>query len=92
MFGREVELHTRGLDRYDRTLAVIYLDGVDANLDQVRSGFAWVYEKCIGNADADTQASYRQAETEAWERQSGLWSEPDPMPPWLYRRAAKQAN
>jgi endonuclease YncB( thermonuclease family) len=42
VFGREVELHTRGLDRYGRTLAVVLVDGIDANLDQVRSGMAWV--------------------------------------------------
>jgi endonuclease YncB( thermonuclease family) len=44
VFGRQVELHTHGLDRYGRTLAVIMLDGVDVNLEQVRAGFAWVFE------------------------------------------------
>jgi hypothetical protein len=38
---------------------------------QVRNGFAWVYEKYIGNAGADIQVSYRQAEAEAWEKQRG---------------------
>jgi micrococcal nuclease len=32
VFGREVDLHTHGLDRYGRTLAVIVTDRVDANL------------------------------------------------------------
>ena len=40
VFGREVELHTHGLDRYGRTLAVVMLDGVDINLEQVTSGMA----------------------------------------------------
>ena len=87
IFGREVELDTHGLDRYGRTLAVIYVDGVDANLDQVSNGFAWVYEKYIVQSSPDIQARSRQAETEAWELQRGLWSEPDPMPPWPYRHA-----
>ena len=33
------------------TLAVSYADGIDANLDQVRNGFAWVYEKYITVGD-----------------------------------------
>ena len=92
VFGREVELHTHGLDRYGRTLAVIFVNGIDANLEQVRSGIAWCYTRYLSQAPADIQASYRQAETEAWEQQRGLWSEPDPIPPWEYRHAAKQTT
>jgi endonuclease YncB( thermonuclease family) len=51
--------------------------------------FAGTFEY-IGSSDI--QASYRQAETEAWEQQRGLWSEPDPIPPWEYRHAAKQTT
>jgi endonuclease YncB( thermonuclease family) len=92
MFDREVELHTHGQDRYGRTLAVIYVNGIDANLEQVRSGMAWCYTRYLSEAGADLQASYRQAETEGWEQQRGLWSEPDPIPPWEYRHAAKQTT
>ena len=92
VFGRQVELHTHGLDRYGRTLAVIFVNGMDANLEQVRSGLAWVYERYVVQAGADIQASYRQAETEAWEQQRGLWSERDPIPPWVYRHAGKKSK
>jgi endonuclease YncB( thermonuclease family) len=93
VFGREVELHTHGLDRYGRTLAVIFVNGLDANLEHVRSGVAWVYNRYVIQAGADTQASYQRSETEAWKQQRGLWCEPDPIPPWDYRRAAsKQSN
>jgi micrococcal nuclease len=47
VFGRKVELHTHGLDIYGRTLATVMLDGIDVNLEQVKSGSAWVYEKYI---------------------------------------------
>lgn len=40
VFGHEVELHTHGLNRYGRTLAVIFVNDTDANLEQVRSGMA----------------------------------------------------
>ena len=92
VFRRQVELHTHGLDRYGRTLAVIFVNGMDANLEQMRSGLAWVYERYVVQAGADIQASYRQAETEAWEQQRGLWSERDPIPPWGYRHAGKKSK
>src|SRR5258707_11276769 len=57
VFGREVELHTHGLDRYGRTLAIVFVNGVDANLEQVRSGFAWVYERYVTEASASIQES-----------------------------------
>jgi micrococcal nuclease len=50
VFGRQVELHTRGLDRYGRTLALIMLEGADVNLEQVRSGFAWCYTRYLSEA------------------------------------------
>ena len=58
----------------------------------MRSGLARVYERYVVQAGADIQASYRQAETEAWEQQRGLWSERDPIPPWEYRHAGEKAN
>ena len=61
------------------------LDGVDINLQQVRGGFAWVYEKYIGESSPDVQARYRSAEAEGQSRR-GLWSDPDPIPPWEFRR------
>jgi endonuclease YncB( thermonuclease family) len=89
VFGREVELHTRGLDRYGRTLAVIFVDGIDANLEQVRSGFAWVYEHYIRESSVDIQASYHTAQAAAQQERRGLWSDTqEPVPPWEFRHAA----
>jgi micrococcal nuclease len=86
VFGREVELHIHGLDRYGRTLAVVMFDGVDINLEQVRSEFAWVYDKYVDQADDSTQANYWNAQ----EQKRGLSSDPSSIPPWLYRRAARR--
>ena len=89
VFGREAELHTHGLDRYGRTLAVIFVDGIDANLEQVRSGLAWVYEKYISQTDENTQAIYHAAQTAAQQERRGLWSDPSPVEPWEFRRLQK---
>jgi micrococcal nuclease len=74
-------LHVFGADRWGRTLAVISMDGVDINLQQVRDGFAWVYTKYLGENSVDVQARYRSAEAEARQAKRGLWSdtqEPEP--------------
>jgi endonuclease YncB( thermonuclease family) len=92
VFGREVELHIYGLDRYGRTLAVIMLDVVDINLQQVRDGFAWVYGKYITQADDITQANYWNAQQTARTQQRGLWSDPDPIPPWEFRHIEYQGK
>jgi endonuclease YncB( thermonuclease family) len=86
---RHVELETHGLDRYGRTLAVIFVDGTDVNLDQVTNGFAWVHSKYILTAPTDIQASYRQAEAPKDHR--GLWNDPNPIPPSDWRRSKKNA-
>jgi endonuclease YncB( thermonuclease family) len=80
-FNRQVELHTYGLDRFGRTLAIIMLDGVDVNLEQVRSAMAWVFDRYIGQANLDIEASYRQVQREAQTSHRGLSSDPDPVEP-----------
>jgi endonuclease YncB( thermonuclease family) len=92
VFGREVQLHAHGLDRYGRTLAVIFVNDTDANLEQVRSGLAWCYTRYLSEASSDIQVSYRQAEAEAKGERRGLWSDSEPVEPWLYRRTKKPKN
>jgi endonuclease YncB( thermonuclease family) len=90
IFGHQVELHIFGRDRYGRFLAVIMLDDVDINLQQVKDGYAWVYEKYIGESPPDVQARYRDAESQAQSARLGLWSDPDPIAPWEWRHSAKK--
>jgi endonuclease YncB( thermonuclease family) len=57
VFGKEVELRTNGLDRYGRTLAVVFVDGTDAGLELIKEGFAWAYTKYPPEASVETQQS-----------------------------------
>ncbi len=92
VFGKDIAVYPHTIDRYGRTVAIVYVDGLDAGVELIRQGLAWTYTRYLPEASADIQTSYRQAETEAWERQRGLWSERDPIPPWEYRHAGKNAN
>ena len=87
VFGKEVELRVYGLDKYGRTLATVFVDDKDVCLEEVRLGYAWVYQHYIGQAPADIQTSYQQAEIEARRQRRGLWQQenPAPIPPWEYR-------
>jgi micrococcal nuclease len=68
---------------------IVYVNGIDSGLELLRQGLAWVYTRYLPEASADIQASYRQAEAEAREERRGLWSDPDPLPPWEWRHPDK---
>jgi len=50
-FGKEAEAIPRAVDRYKRTVARVRCAGVDANLEQVNCGMAWVYRKYAKDDD-----------------------------------------
>lgn len=80
-FGRMARLDDQGKDRYRRTLARVYCDGIDANAEQVRRGMAWVYRKY-----APKDSPLYVVENEARTAGRGLWADSDAMPPWEWRR------
>jgi hypothetical protein len=41
-------------------------------------------------ARPDIQASYRQAQKDARAKRLGLWMDPNPIPPWKFRREARK--
>src|SRR5690606_32779428 len=82
----QVALQTSGTDQYGRLLSIVLVDGRDANLEQLRAGLAWFYREYEDELDAVTQSLYRAGEAQASIAGVGLWSEPDPLPPWDYRR------
>jgi len=67
-------------DRFGRTLARVTCAGVDANAEQVRRGWAWVFTRF---AAKDSPLHGVQAEAKAARR--GLWADSEPLPPWEWR-------
>jgi uncharacterized membrane protein YkvA (DUF1232 family) len=74
----------RLLDRYGRTVAIVRCAGVEVNRVQVERGMAWVYPKY--NRDKSLPGVQEQAR----QARRGLWVDSDPVPPWEFRRAARQ--
>jgi len=85
VLGGEVTLQTYGHDKYGRTLAdVLLLDGTNVNQTLVEDGWCWWYRKY---APEDTVLE--GLEKEAREGKKGLWADPQPVPPWEWRKGAK---
>lgn len=77
--GRVVVVIESGTDSYGRTLGRVLVAGSDANAAQVRDGYAWVYRRF----ENDPALLAQEAEAKAAGR--GLWRDPEPLPPWVWR-------
>lgn len=77
--GRDVSVAERGTDSYGRTLGRVTVAGVDANAGLVRDGYAWVYRRF------ENDPALIALEVEAKAARRGLWRDPDPVPPWMWR-------
>lgn len=85
VFGKEVTLETHGRDKYKRTLADVLLsDGTNVNHTLVKDGWCWWYRKY---APGDTVLEGLEKEARATGK--GLWADPHPVPPWIYRKAQR---
>ena len=54
-------------------------DGMNVNQFMVRAGAAWVYEQY------NTDPVLPVLQNEARQQKRGLWSDADPVPPWIWR-------
>ncbi len=80
-FGKYVQLIAHNTDRYGRTVGSIILpDGRNLNEEMVRAGFAWHYK------EYSKDQNLANLETDARRFKRGLWKDPNPMPPWDFRK------
>jgi endonuclease YncB( thermonuclease family) len=83
--GASIKMRVIDRDRYGRTVAMIYLlDGTNVNKVMVEQGYAWWYRKY-----APSYAGLEAAERSARKQKLGLWADPNPIPPWEWRRAKR---
>lgn len=73
-------------DRYGRIVGKIIFDGRDVDLAMVSAGYAWWYRKYASEQNAGDRVLYEAAEEQAKEERRGLWADPNPVPPWEWRR------
>jgi len=85
VFNRNVTVEWNKQDRYGRSVGKILVNGKDANLEQIKAGMAWWYEKYRKEQSPADQENYRAAEQQARMQSIGLWRDANPVPPWDWR-------
>jgi endonuclease YncB( thermonuclease family) len=80
------------IDRYNRVLAKVILDGRDINLAQVSSGYAWHFKRYQKQQSSIDSELYSQAELYAKKNELGLWGEKNPIAPWKWRKIKNNFN
>lgn len=88
IFSKTVTVSTNKRDRYGRILGKIYVNGIDVNKEQIRRGMAW--HGYIRDQTVADRIAYADTEKSARKNQRGLWVDPDPVPPWKWRRLKKK--
>ena len=78
-FHQSAVIRPEVTDRYGRTVAHVECQGKDANTEQVKSGMAWVYDRYVNDK------SLYPLQDAARSEKRGLWTDPNPTPPWEYR-------
>lgn len=88
VFNREVRVDVETTDRYGRTVGRVYRlsDGLDVNAEMVAMGMAWVYRRYARDV------RLYELEREAKAKRIGLWSQPNPIPPWEWRHHGRKAR
>ncbi len=96
-YRQQVSVDWQGRDTYGRILGRVRVAAadcrqgscpktLDANLEQVRLGLAWWNRKFADSQLPGDAHLYAAAERQARKAGAGLWADPDPVPPWRWRR------
>ncbi|MFA5905169.1 MAG: thermonuclease family protein [Desulfobacula sp.] len=80
---REINIKIMDVDRYGRSVAIVYADGKSANEIMVKAGYAWVYPQyCKMQVCRD----WKGYEGDAKGLKMALWEDTNPEPPWDWRK------
>lgn len=78
---KEIKVKPVDKDQYGRVVGIVFLrDGSELNAALLENGLAWHY------TFYDSSSKYAALEKRARSEKIGLWSMPNPQPPWEYRR------
>lgn len=78
--GENVRITVEDIGRYGRAVASVEVGGADLGAALIRSGYGWYYEQY-----APGKTEYARLQRQARKANRGLWSRPNPTPPWEWR-------
>jgi len=80
---QRVRVEVMDIDRYRRSVCVVWKDGRNVNQEMVAEGWAWAYRQYL---DRPHSSEYVSLEEKARRLHRGLWTQGNPMPPWEFRK------
>ena len=95
VFGKDVRVEYWKRDKYKRIVGMVWVQPescptcpmtLDAGHAQITLGMAWWYRKYANEQTPQDRGAYEFSEQEARAKRIGLWRDPDPVPPWDWRR------
>lgn len=90
--GKKVQVVYTERDVHNRIIGKVIADGKDVNLEMIKTGNAWYFKRYAKDVDPNDRKLYAAAEKEARAKKLGLWADPDPVPPWDWRKANPREN
>jgi endonuclease YncB( thermonuclease family) len=86
-FGKDAKADCYKIDRYDRDVCTVYVNGQDVGLAQLDAGLAWWYRKYAHEQLPRDRIDYEAAEDRATADRVGLWQDAKPVPwEWRHKR------
>ena len=101
VYMKEADLDCRKTDRYGRSVCRVFVapasapkgpKTLDTGLAMITIGMAWWYRDYAREQTPQERGQYEFAEQEARAKRVGLWRDADPVPPWEWRRKAREAH
>jgi len=86
IFAKTVLINKSGLDRYGRIIANVYIDSIFVNEKMIEVGLAWHFVRY------DNSRRLAELENQARKEKRGLWIDPNPTPPWEWRKSGENGN
>jgi len=86
---QRVRLEIMDVDRYKRSVAIVWLGSRNINREMVAEGWAWAYRRYLDRPHA---SEYIQTEELAREKRLGLWQQANPQPPWEFRKLQRKGK
>ena len=95
VFGKDVRIEWSKRDRYSRIVGQVWTQPIscptcamtlDVGHAQITVGLAWWYRKYAGEQSPEDRGAYEFSEQEARAKRVGIWTQPDPVPPWEWRQ------
>ena len=103
--GQEAEVEWNKKDRWGRLIGTVWVRSpdtkcqdnecpktLDAGMAQLTQGFAWQFKRYAHEQPEEQRERYAFAEHEARAKRVGVWSDPDSIPPWEWRKKRRSGS